>query len=87
MKHPIQPLEPDDRGVLRFKKNRVVRHLLAVGAQHGCGLNELARMGFPDEDRAQFAQLIGYSLDGFCDLGYVSDETRDRAVKQQTDEG
>ena len=45
-------------------------------------LNKLASMPFDDEDREQFAQLIGYSLGGFSELDYVSDETYDRAEKQ-----
>ena len=38
MKHPIQPLEKKD-GVLRFKQNAIVRHLLDHGKRHGCGLS------------------------------------------------
>ena len=37
-------------------------------------LNDLC-VGFTDEDRIQFAQLIGYSLSGFSDLSYVDDQT------------
>jgi hypothetical protein len=37
-------------------------------------MNSLARMNFSNEDREQFAQLIGYSLSGFSELSYVSDE-------------
>lgn len=70
--HPIQPLEYDDNGVLRFKCNEIVRFLLDASAY---GLNELATMDFSQNDREQFAQLIGYSLVGFAELSYVSDET------------
>ncbi len=45
-------------------------------------MNQLARMEFSDEDREQFAQLTGYSLSGFGDLDYVSDETYERAANQ-----
>lgn len=69
--HPIQPLVQDARGVIRFKENRIVRHLLENG---GIGLNDLAVLDFSQEDREQFAQLIGYSHSGSGDLGYVSDE-------------
>jgi len=71
-KHPIQPLEKDETGVLRFKANAIVRHLLDNG---GIDLNQIACMEFSREDREQFAQLIGYSLSGYGDLSYVSDET------------
>lgn len=72
MKHPIQPLQLDDKGVLRFKENKIVRHLIDSGS---IDLNALARLDFPREDREQLAQLIGYSLSGFADLSYVTDDT------------
>ncbi len=74
---PMQPLEYDKQQVLRFRENKVVRYLLDNG---GIDLNHLAVKNFPDEDREQFAQLIGYSLSGFSELGYVSDETYEAAV-------
>lgn len=76
MKHPIQPLEKDARGVLRFKQNAIVAFLIDHG---GIDLNGLARMHFQDEDRVQLAQLIGYSLSGFSELSYVSDEDMEAA--------
>ena len=36
-------------------------------------MNTLARKDFSDDDRQQFAQLIGYSLAGYCMSGYVDD--------------
>lgn len=74
MKQPIQPLFREPNGVLRFKENAIVRHLLDFGKEHGCGMNELAAMPFLREDRVQFAQLIGYSLGGFGELSYVRDD-------------
>lgn len=71
-KHPIQPTYKDENGTLRFKKNAIVSFLLDNG---GFDLNKLAVMDFSREDREQFAQLIGYSLSGFGELSYVSDET------------
>lgn len=71
-KQPIQPLELDERGVLRFRENAVVRYLLDNG---GLTMNDLARQNFTSEDREQFAQLLGYSHDGSGSLGYMSDET------------
>lgn len=78
MKHPIQPLDLDEHGTLRFKANAIVRHLLDNG---GIDLNAIAMMEFSQEDREQFAQLIGYSLSGFGELSYVSDETYSAADK------
>lgn len=71
-RHPMQPLVEDEQGTLRFKKNKIVRFLLDAGP---FDLGQLALMPFDDEDREQFAQLIGYSLSGFGGLDYVSDET------------
>jgi hypothetical protein len=72
----VQPLIEDEHGRARFKENAIVRHLCEGK------LNELAVLGFPEADWEQFAQLIGYSLDGFGTLSYVTDETYDRAAAQ-----
>lgn len=72
MRHPIQPLALDASGVMRFKENAIVRYLLDEG---GFDLNHIARKEFSQEDREQFAQLIGYSLSGFGELSYVSSDT------------
>lgn len=77
--HPIQPLEKDSQGTLRFKENKIVSFLLDKGPTD---LNDIAIMNFDDEDRQQFAQLIGYSLDGYGELSsYVSDEAYEAAAK------
>ncbi len=76
---PTQPLVYDRHRVLRFKKNRIVEVLLASGS---LDMNKLAVMEFPDADRVQFAQLIGYSLSGFSELSYVSDRAYDRARRE-----
>jgi hypothetical protein len=76
---PMQPLYRDKRGVVRFRANAIVVYLLDHG---GIDLNELAMLDFTDSDREQFAQLIGYSLDGFSKLSYVSDQTYETAAAQ-----
>ena len=76
MKHPIQPLEKDKHDTVRFKPNAIVSYLLDNG---GVDMNDLAVIDFTQEDREQFAQLIGYSLSGYGDLGYVSNATYDAA--------
>lgn len=79
MKHPLQPLEIDENGTVRFKSNPIVRFLFDAGPfDH----DQLAYMPFRNEDREQFAQLIGYSLDGFAELPYASDETVRKADKK-----
>lgn len=68
---PMQPLIKDQQGVVRFQKNAVVEYLLDHG---GIDLNRLALERLPDAARAHFAQLIGYSLCGYHELPYVTDE-------------
>ena len=81
-KHPVQPLYWDEHGIRRFKENAIVRFLLDAGP---FDMNQLAMMPWSDEDREQFAQLIGYSLSGFGELSYVSDETYKRAEAQEVE--
>jgi hypothetical protein len=69
MRHPIQPVEKDQYGTYRFKKNAIVEFLLENG---GHDLNKLGKMDFSREDHEQFAQLIGYSVGGFALLSYAS---------------
>lgn len=86
-RHPIQPLLKDGY-TLRFKENSIIRYILDNG---GIDMNHIAEQEFPNEDRVQFAQLIGYSLKGFGELSYVSDsdyylaEALTRAVKDERD--
>lgn len=68
---PLQPVYRDEHGTIRFKENAIVRYLLDNG---GIDMNKLALLHFSQADREQFASLIGYSLSGFSELDYVSDE-------------
>lgn len=76
-RHPTQPLEHDAQGVLRFKANAIVEHLLEHGrsAYPRCDMNTIASMDFSAEDRQQFAQLIGYSLSWYGELDSYVDDT------------
>lgn len=78
-KNPVQPLV-NVNGIIRFKQNEIVKFLFDTGL---FDMNIIARMNFSDDDREQFAQLIGYSLAGFGDLSYVTDETYKRAISQE----
>ena len=78
-KHPMQPVITVG-GVKRFKANAIVRFLLDAGP---FDMNQLALMKFSREDREQFAQLIGYSVTGFGELQYVSDEAYKKASRGQ----
>lgn len=76
--HNIQQMHKDEHGVIRFKTNKIVEFLLDNGRHD---MNTLACQDFSNEDREQFAQLIGYSLGGYADLSYVSDESYYAAEK------
>ena len=79
MVHPMQEVVPGyNRYGPRFRPNAIVEYLLDRGP---FDMNSLGIYGFPREDREQFAQLIGYSVSGFCELSYVSDEAAEAATK------
>lgn len=71
--HPMQPIIDG-----RFKENKIVSYCL----DNKTDMNRIAMKDFTDDDRMQFAQLIGYSLGGYSDLSYVTDESYYRAEKE-----
>lgn len=75
-KLPMQPVYKDERDIIRFTPNLIVCFLLDAGP---FDMNTLAAANFSAEDHEQFAQLIGYSLSGFDELSYTSDETSQKA--------
>lgn len=75
---PMQPIYEDENGTVRFQKNSIVDYLIENG---NIDLNQIATIDAPREDREQFAQLIGYSLGGYSELSYVSNESYETAVK------
>lgn len=77
-KLPTQPIELGKDGIIRFRPNEIVRFLLDAG---DIDLNKLAIINFDDEDREQFAQLIGYSVSGYGELSYVSKQSVSKADK------
>lgn len=80
--HPMQPVVVAQDKCHRFLENKMVNHLYEWARDRGMGLNEMAVMGFSDEDRMQFAQLIGYSVSGYGELGYVSDKSYEEAARR-----
>lgn len=80
MSHPMQPVYIDEDGIARFKQNKIVRWLLDAGP---FDLNMIAVTPFEQEDREQFAQLIGYSVSGFGELPYVSSDVYAEADRQR----
>ncbi len=73
MRHGDQLKVIDEDGVVRFRENPIVRFLLDAGQ---FDLNQLACMPWSMEDRSHFAQLIGYSVNGYGDLSYAVDVDR-----------
>jgi hypothetical protein len=69
----MQPIARDQDGILRFKANAIILDLFAAGPYD---MDDLAKLPFTLEDREQFAQLTGYSVDGFLDLPYPRGTTR-----------
>lgn len=69
----VQPLIKDEHGVVRFKANAIVVAMWKHGSKTGFGMNELQAMDFTKEDRQQFGQLLGYSLDGYYNLSYTTE--------------
>ena len=71
--YPMQPMQNK-----RFEANPIIEHFIedlnAVAIW--CQLNDI-----DGKYQEQLAQLIGYSLSGYGELSYVSDESYDRAVK------
>ena len=74
--HPMQPVELDGLGVPRFRRNAIVKWLFNL--KH---TSNIFQMDFTDEDKRQLAQLIGYSVGGYSELSYVTDESAAQADK------
>ena len=70
----MQPLMKDGKTV-RFKPNHVVLKLLELARERGIGLNELLQPEYAQQDVEQFYQLIGYSLDMYEELSFISDKS------------
>jgi len=78
--HPQQPILFDQHGVARFQQNAIVRWLLDESTFN---LNDIAINDFTDEDRRQFAQLIGYSVSSYQDLDYGAEDPNCSTFSEQ----
>lgn len=67
--HPMQPIVLASDGVIRFRRNEIVRWLVDTKR---LDLNDLARLDFSDDDQMQLMQLLGYSVSGYGDLSCAS---------------
>lgn len=86
-KHSMQPMVTAPDGIVRFQENPIVRWMLEEGNRTGMfsmdTIGAIAgKRGWTDDDQAHFAQLIGYSLCGYSELDYVSEESYDEADKK-----
>lgn len=88
-KKPVmQPIVIDDKGIARFRENRIVRDTLKAAERVNFSLNTIAVGRYDDWEREQFSQLIGYSVSGYGDLypDSPSVERADRIVEQMIKE-
>lgn len=70
--HSQQQIIVDEHGRKRFRKNVLVDRLVEEAGGHGLtGLNYIGTLEASREDKAQLAQLIGYSVDGYLSLNYA----------------
>jgi hypothetical protein len=82
-RNPMQPIVKMPDGIVRFKANAIVRDLLdRATAAKIMDMNHIAIEGYSQDDQCQFAQLIGYSICGYHELSYVSDEHAHDASEQ-----
>ncbi len=81
-RRPMQPFVVKKDKVVRFKANVIVSTLLEECTNRGYSLNDLAWIKFTQADWEEFYQLIGYSLCGYHELSFVSDETAREATKE-----
>lgn len=77
-----QPMYIAEDGLVRFKENHVVRHLLEKARVNTDEM--LAKGNFSDEDKRQFMQLLGYTVVGYIELPYVSAEQQLEVLKDGT---
>jgi len=87
---PMQPVYLTEHNTLRFRQNALVDLLVDRDSERGRvypdfpartdgGLNWIAMQRFSQADQEQLAQLIGYSISGYHELSYVSDQSAAQA--------
>jgi hypothetical protein len=72
----MQKIIIDDKNIIRFKENKIVKYLIENGPLGMAGVDAIAiENNFSTADREQLAQLVGCSISEYGALGYVSDES------------
>lgn len=63
---PIQPIQADEHGRVRFVKNRIVDMMLEEPGPWDMNTIyiEVVKRGFTENEYFHFQQMIGYSVDG-----------------------
>lgn len=75
MRHPRQPVVMADDGIVRFRENAIVRHLLNTSRTDLHQLSVAVAHGeYSEDDYAQLLQLIGYSVSGYGSLSVATPE-------------
>lgn len=84
--HPMQPIIRDKQGIIRFRKNKIVRLLLETSHLNLNSLKIMLDEGMVSQaDYTHLTQLIGYSVDGYAELSTSPPElveTADRVAAQ-----
>jgi len=78
----MQPISFDEQGTPRFQQNAVVRWLVDEAKKKGLTLNDFPVGELPQTDVEQFWQMMGYSVGGYCELSFVSDESCEAAIAE-----
>ena len=81
--HPMQPIELDEQGTIRFRKNKIVRLLLETSHLDLSSLKIMLDEGMvSQEDYTHLMQLIGYSVSGYGSLSTSPTELVEEADRQ-----
>lgn len=86
---PMQPVHITEGGIARFVANRIVDDALDTAAGQGFDMNHIALLAlqgrYTKDEQMQFAQLIGYSVDGYGSLSYTTDLSYEEAQAKIND--
>lgn len=83
MKQPMQPVYRDNDDTIRFQANQLVRDLVDGLLQGNFNTISalVARGRYSQADYEQLMQLWGYTVTGYCELGLVSEESKDEVER------
>jgi len=87
-RQPIQPIQWDGNGVVRFKPNKIVEFMVDELRRLGVDLNKIHEhcCDAPDHDWDQFNMLNGYSVSGHPTRSrftrFLIDEKAERYIEE-----